>query len=260
MSDVQNRILAELKSSGGISSKVVSKVVTEQNEQQKDEPKPGENMDKETVTPASDKTKNFVTERAKEKLNNLMKLLMESPDNPLVELAVRAALDFKQVKITPQDKQLFLNAIVTGERMRSEHTAYGGSLSLMFQSRLASETQAVVSELRRSTTAGLVRNDLEYGDRALRLCLRLQLVSLNGAVFQPVVGTELMPKIIAQNGMQKVMPADWIAEADDLFKNVPDAIYNVMLAELRKFEFKYNTMIAKAQDQNFWNPEESIAD
>lgn len=257
MSDIQTKILAKLQAQGKLSS---SDVATAATESAAEPEKPaGTNMESTDTVPVDEAQGNVFTDKIEERMAELSELMAGSVQNPIVDMLMRAASQFNKVTITPHDKDEFLKALISGKCMHSDIICYGGHLKIKLRSRTSAETGAIAAELARATRANELSRQAEYNEAALRYGLRFQLVSVNSVEYPPIEG-DLNPKMTLVDGTPRATQAPWATECPLWFAKMPDALYNTLLEQLRIFEFKYNTMIAGAQDQNFWNPEASTAE
>lgn len=170
---------------------------------------------------------------------------------PLVDTAEEMSA-LESVVVTESDRELFLDALVSGERFVLPFSTFNGRLSGKFRCRSQAESYAIMQQLNRECREERIFNALEYATRLRNMLLSAQLVELNGDTYV----TMQEPLLRTVDGKNVKSPG-WLAQVDELeAKN--EAIVSALYVELKKFERKYWLMVDKAEDQNFWSPGESI--
>lgn len=163
-----------------------------------------------------------------------------------------------QVDVTPEDKEAFLRALIDDSRFERPFTIFNGKVSGVFRSRLLNETRAIMCEIQRQLRNGEFDTDIEYGTRMRHALLRFQLKELDGKSYQ-IPEEPLSAVATVEDGKEKVTPPAWVEEAD-VFFNGSEAKFAAVYAQLCVFEAKYWTMTQNADDQDFWQTEDSTSE
>lgn len=171
--------------------------------------------------------------------------------------------DFKlddKVTLTPTEKTLFLESIVTGGRFELPFSIFNGKLTGTFRSRNNRESDAQLAELQRRCMVGDIVTDAEYVS-AFRSCsLRFQLSYLRGSEMETPSEPLVHQTVFDEKGEAQSMEPTWFDEGVNLFKDEPDGVVAALYKQLLIFERKYWTMVKNAENQNFWNPEDSTSE
>jgi hypothetical protein len=162
-----------------------------------------------------------------------------------------------KVELTPEDKQAFLDALVTDSRFELQFSLFDGKLTGVFRSRLNCETRAILNEMRRQLAAEEIPTEIEYTTRFRHSLLRFHLKELNGETYE---SPEVLSAVVsAEDGEKKVTPPPWVEEAETFFKGneaKTAALYNALCV----FEGKYWTLVENANNQDFWQTEDSTSE
>ena len=159
----------------------------------------------------------------------------------------------EEIEITAEDKKVFLDAIVQGERFERPFSIFGGKLTGRIRSRLRIETRAIATLIRTRMDAGTVKSQAELEAVQRPAMLATQISELNGTTY-PELPEPLLPAMGADGNM--VAPG-WYTLLDKWMRR-DDSVVEALFKEIRKFEFKYWTMTDMADDQDFWLPAERI--
>ena len=161
--------------------------------------------------------------------------------------------DFDEpVVISRLEKENFLDAVVSGDRYTQDESIYCGRCKVTFRSRQIKETTKIYSILAQEYTKGIIKSELEYGDRLKQYLLLCQIESYNGLKFKEL--SEMNDTLDKETGEQIPDP-EQVALLAHLDKQSPSVIV-ALFKKLVQFEKKYWTMVNNADDQNFWNPED----
>ena len=177
----------------------------------------------------------------------------DSLNDILKEEADRQSLKRAQVVITPQDKEAFLDAMISNKRMVLKFTRCGGKISVVVRSRMIPETQAIMQQLRREMDSLSLVTQTDYTARLRAMGLAAQIVSVNDTV-NDTLNAPLFPTVGADG---KTLPPGWLGQSA-YFTNISDGLQNIVWGCLSEFEDKYWIMVEDAKDANFWNPAASI--
>ncbi len=162
--------------------------------------------------------------------------------------------DIDGVVVTDDDKNAFIDALVTGKRYKSSVVMFGGRLLLKMRARTVGESEAIDSYLRRCVVSGRIKVGVEYSD-LMRLCLLVSDVEQLGDEQYP----EMEKPLIAVSGPDGVKDPPWIKMLD-VWRSKPEGLINAILPEVFKFEVKYAEMVKRGIDGNFWRTGESTGE
>jgi hypothetical protein len=158
-----------------------------------------------------------------------------------------------KVEITQPERDLFLDAVVTGKRFRLSYTLFDGRYTVVFRSRSQAETQALTAQLMHEMrTSPNLSAEFQYGARLRCMLLAAQVDSINGTAY-----TELATPLLRTVDGDKITEPGWLAQANG-WQQAAEGLTVAIYAALQEFERKYWTMVENARDQNFWKPVGSI--
>lgn len=158
-----------------------------------------------------------------------------------------------KVEITQAERDLFLDAVVTGKRFRLTSKLFGDRYTIVFRSRSQAETQAVTAQLMyEMRTTPNMNVEFLYGARLRCMLLAAQVESINGTAY-----TELAAPLLRTIDGEKTIEPGWLAQANG-WQNAAEGLTVAIYTALQEFERKYWTMVENARDQNFWKPAGSI--
>jgi hypothetical protein len=153
------------------------------------------------------------------------------------------------VLITKEEKDAFIEALVTGRRYKTSFTLCGGKVTGTLQSRTQLESQAILAELRHELDSGKLHTQADYTMRLQRMLLAAQAVyymdKTYEALAEPLLPTWKPDGTCVEPG--------WLKQVE-VWEKMPEAAISIAFAELQRFEAKYWTMVEAAADSNFWNP------
>lgn len=188
--------------------------------------------------------------------------LGDKPRNAIQAIFDDGFADMQEIEITPAEKAAFVESLVSGKRMRLPFAIFGGQIRGAVQNRTNDESRSIMTELHRQLVAKEFTDPPEYASRLRLYALRFQLVELNGVSYKTPEGLLLatMGEVTDTDGAKKavVIPPAWVSEARTMFGPLADGMTTALQLELRRFEYKYWSMVANAQNQSFWTPEGSI--
>lgn len=167
----------------------------------------------------------------------------------------RESVDFEQVEITKVDRELFLAALVTGDRFVLPFSLFNGKVTGKFRSRLQAESQAIVAQLNREVTGGQIITTIDYATRMRNLLLATQVAELLDEVHLPL--KEPLMQTVTGEKDATILPG-WLGQAN-LWCEKSEGLISALYSELQLFESKYWVMVNNAREQNFWNPAESTS-
>ena len=178
-----------------------------------------------------------------------------TPDESMHRASILGKLVGSQnVVVSKQNKEDFLNAIITGDRYTEEVTLFGGKLFVRLRCRSVDETKAIMSYLRHEMAAGNVKSDLEYTSTLRTLMIIAQVQEINGVEYP-----EMEKPLYFTEKDDKEVPPAWAAKIESWEKK-PEAIQSAIGVALSEFEGRYWKMIEASADVNFWNPGESTGE
>ena len=155
------------------------------------------------------------------------------------------------VKITAEEKERFLDALVSGERFMLDYKLFNGRMSVRFRCRSVGESEAIESYCRNQMVSGAISGPIEYTDLT-RLSLLVAQVDRVNDIQYP---TMRAPLLITESEGKK-NPPGWEAELAT-WRNKPEAVVTAISNALQDFEAKYWAMVEASRDVNFWNAGES---
>ena len=179
-----------------------------------------------------------------------LELKTTNPDNYTFGLK-----NLVEVEITPEEKEMFLDAIVDDSRFELAFSLFNGKVTGVFRSRTTGESRAILKETHRRWAEFEKMPGSEYSTILKGSMLRAQLKELNGTGYP-----EMTEPLLAQYDFEtdKTVPPKWYNEMETLCNKFSDALITALYGALQTFEDKYWTLIKHAGDQDFWLPEDSI--
>jgi hypothetical protein len=173
-------------------------------------------------------------------------------DSSLAASVSDPGVESLSIELTEDDKNAFLDALVSGDRFRRTVSAAGGRLVLVFRSRTEEETNAILTHLARLAQDGTVPNGTSYGLMLRSALLAAQVQRMNDIEFPELAGPMYRTVV---NG-KTVEPA-WIP-AMSHWNSLQAGTVAIVYRLLQAFEDKYWALVAGATDQNFFSPGGSI--
>jgi len=187
----------------------------------------------------------------------------EVTDNEHIEQALRndpagLALPIMEVEVTAEEKAAFLDAIVDGSRYTQPFSLYAGKVTGVFRSRTTRETRAVMGELFRQLREGIISGDDDYQARVRHALLRLHVQELQNVEYGVPAEPLMAQAGTGTDGKPVTNAPAWVEEAEAFYgSEQQEALVSAVYEALRKFEQKYWAMVEHADDQNFWQTEDS---
>lgn len=166
----------------------------------------------------------------------------------------------RKVNITKEEKDRFLESVVSGTRYISEASIFGGRIRVKFRSRSAVESEAIDSFLRYRASHKVITNGVSFAD-TMRFCMLAAGVEmLNGEAFPTLteIAGDRAGLFYHETETGEEEPKwVWLYEK---WCSRPESIVAAIVSKYFEFEAKYWAMIEKASDENFWNPDGSTAE
>lgn len=243
---MKDKLEKQIKEKGSISSDDVSSIAA-------DAPvgKSPEDKMKETDTVVvSDKVKNSSILKAaaegdpQEEINKDMAESVK-PLDKFLKIVTGDEEPEEKITITPEQKQAFVDSIVANKRFVLSFSLFNGKLEGEFQSRTQNESFAIFEQLNRELSDTL-SSQLAYSIRLRNMLLTAQLTRLNGDHF-----TGLAHPLFKTVEADKTTEPGWLSQVD-YWITKDDGVVAMLYKELRKFEYRYLTMLENADNQNFW--------
>lgn len=162
-----------------------------------------------------------------------------------------------KIDISEEDREAFLQALVTGGRYERPFSLFGGKLKGVFRCRKIAESDGIIAWLTHCINSKQVEVRVEYLTMMRNALLAAQVKSLRGIISEdfPEFAAPYGPMRSADGGAVEA-PA-WV-KAANAWGERPEALVTALHAELNLFERRYWAMIMDASNQNFWNPAASI--
>lgn len=240
MASISEKLNQKLQSSGGISSSDVQQLVEEENEEKAGE-QAGKSMSETSTVKAENPADN----------DTAMRLATAEMDRKNFFFGLMGAVDAqKHVKITPADKQAFVDAIIANGRMTADYSFFNNKFGITIRSRTYEEARAAMhfaSSEARSTT----QSRSEFDMRLRAMLMSMQVAWINGVQYKPA--SELGPLFRTTGEDGKPVDPPWLARVSD-FENLPEAVFEAVWQCIFEFESKYWTMMRNARNQDFWLP------
>jgi hypothetical protein len=157
----------------------------------------------------------------------------------------------EEVTLTPDERDAFLDAVISGKRYEQPFSIYGGAVSGIFRSRSTLESEGIATLLNQGIRESRFGSTLEYSITIRNSLLAAQVKVLNGTAY-----TELDKPYVRTVSGDTVTEPGWLAQ-QQLWGAMSEPVLAALYEELKLFERKYWTMISHSRDQNFWHPAES---
>lgn len=163
----------------------------------------------------------------------------------------------EKIDITEEDRDAFLQAIVTGDRYERSFSLFGGKLTGTFRCRKIAESDGIIAWITHCVNSKKIDVRIDYLTLMRNALLVAQVKSLRGLINEdfPEMAQPYSPTRSA-DGKTLVDPG-WVAAAD-AWGARPEALVTALHNELQRFEKRYWAMVVDAANQNFWNPAASI--
>jgi hypothetical protein len=155
------------------------------------------------------------------------------------------------VTVTEQERELFIDSMITGTRFVLPFKLFGGKIHGKFRARSQRESQAIISRLSYETEQKHILSALDYSTRLRNMLMAAQIDELRNTKYM-----ELKEPLMRIQGGDAVTEPGWLAQVA-LWEKEHEGLVSALYAELQIFERKYWLMVANAPDQNFWPPAES---
>jgi hypothetical protein len=176
-----------------------------------------------------------------------------STRDPLLKSAdVELPKSRAEVVVSPEDRQKFLESVVSGKRFSLGFDLLGGAIRVVFRSRSQAESQAVISRIVEERKQGLIVTELDYTLRQQHLMLSAQVEELQGVKYAEWAKPYVVTK--SETGTQE---PGWLPQALEFVESQQNLI-EILWVALKRFEDKYWTMVEAAEDQDFWQAGTSI--
>jgi hypothetical protein len=156
--------------------------------------------------------------------------------------------------ITEAEREAFLDALVSGQRLVVSFSLFNDRITGKFRCRTQEESYAIIQQLSRECREKHIENALEYSTRLRNMLLTAQVAELNGEEY-----ALLEEPLLQQVSGAEVTKPGWMKQVD-VWGKKDEGLISALYAKLQEFERKYWMMVDNADDQNFWNPEESTSE
>lgn len=166
----------------------------------------------------------------------------------LIDEAATTSALAEPVVISDNDREAFLDAMVSGERFELPFELFNGRIKGRFRSRTQAETNATVAYIGFECRKERIVTGIEYSNRLRNMLLATQVKEINGTAHLP-----LKPPLLRTADGQNVIEPGWLNQVS-YWETQNDGLVNAVYKELQVFERKYWVMVENARDQNFWNP------
>jgi len=154
-----------------------------------------------------------------------------------------------RIDITPEDKSRFVTSVLTGDRMKSSFSFFGGKLSFTIKNRSYEEARAAMVMAVKGGAFGEANTLFTLRLRLMLMCMQVD--EFNGVKY-PDADT-LGPLMPVYEGGETKQPK-WL-ERVQVFGHLPEAVFEAVWQCIYEFEQKYWTLVRHSRDQDFWRPE-----
>ena len=161
------------------------------------------------------------------------------------------------IDITDEDRDAFLQALITGGRYERTFSLFGGKLKGVFRCRNIGESDGIIAWLTHCVNSKKMDARIEYLTTMRNAILAAQVKSLRGMInedFPELPGPYAPTR--SEDGKTLIEPG-WLSAANSWGER-PEALVTALHNELQRFEKRYWAMVMDAGNQNFWNPAASI--
>lgn len=167
-----------------------------------------------------------------------------------------SALTDEEVTLTEEEREAFLEALISGKRYERRFSLFGGRVKGKLRCRSTDESEAIAAWMNSGLREGKYATQLEYAVGIRNAMLAAQVADLNGTKY-----AELQQPLYRTRTGDKTENPGWLKQADlwSADPAIPEALVAAVYEELKLFERKYWTMVMHANDQNFWHPAESTS-
>jgi hypothetical protein len=157
---------------------------------------------------------------------------------------------YRSITISPDDKQRFIEAVLSNSRMTADFSFFGGKMNFKIRNRTYEEARAAMhfaSEESRKTT----ESRTGFSMRLRSMLLALQVAEFNGVAYAPAQEDGSLFSVY--EGGTIVRPK-WL-ERTQIYEALPEAVFEAVWQCLYEFEAKYWTLVRNSRNQDFWRPE-----
>lgn len=169
--------------------------------------------------------------------------------DPLLKAAVAldpATTAATTIKVSEEQRNRFLDCVVTGDRYTETFDLYGGRVHGKIRCRSLDETEAIEAYIRRQVITRKIVSQAEYTSFVRRALLSAQIEELNGVKFP-----ELEKPLFATETEEGLVQPGWLGRLDKWGTN-PDALVVTLVGKILDFEARYWAMIRSSENENFW--------
>jgi hypothetical protein len=149
-------------------------------------------------------------------------------------------------------------SIIDDSRLELPFSLFGGKLTGVFRSRTAEESKCILGELYRQFNANEFTTPSEYSTVMRNALLLCQVKEINSVEY-PVLSKPYKSVLEVVDGSKVVSKPKWCTDANVIFSEMHEGKTTALYKALQLFEQKYWTLIKHADDQDFWNPEDSTS-
>ena len=151
------------------------------------------------------------------------------------------------MKIGPEDKASFIDAVAENRRFTKRYVLFGGKIDLTLRSLTADEVNAIGTWIARQGTkdsAGMLAG--RY--RKYLMCAHVAM--LNGVEMPPI--EEPLFETVGKDG--KTIQPGWIGRSS-YFDGIGYGQFSAIMSCISSFDTLYSILCSKAEDSNFWLPD-----
>jgi len=153
-----------------------------------------------------------------------------------------------QVIVTEEERELFLDCIVTGKRFELPFSLFDGKITGKFRSRSQEESNAILARLNWEVEQKKIYNVMEYTGRLRNMLLAAQVAEIRNTKLVP-----LMTPLYRTQAGDTITEPGWLSQVAT-WTSEHEGLVSALYREFQLFEQKYVLMVNNATNQNFWHP------
>lgn len=152
------------------------------------------------------------------------------------------------VKVTDEEKALFLKAMLNDQPIKFEIVGFGGHLKIVFRCRRPQETEAIFLQLKRDLQQNRIELDSAYYSKLHRYALAVQIVQVNGEDMPTYESFKPSPEDTEKQIGNIALAAQQFVEHQN------EAYISAHVSMLAAFEQKISFMSSQLLNGDFWIP------
>lgn len=253
--NIELKLKKKLAKSGNLSSADVANFTKENIADQKETKPKTASIDKDSIIEASDPGKfDDLNSLAKEEhIKDAIDKASIGPTNSIDISKEFPNANKVKVNILASDKDAFINAAITGERMRLKFNLCNSNIVITVRNRTLPETQAIINRLRAEMLDKSILTNLDYSIRLRSMLMAAQIESFNGTDYPELAELTPLNRTKTADGFEE---PGWLKFVDH-WANMQEGLHGMIWNTIWEFETKYWAMVEDSKNQDFWLPEVS---